>query len=192
MRAQTPSVTPTPSSWVTSGCADFYPTWDKRELPDTPENERRAQACVESSPYDALGCPQLAQKLSQEHRAGITFSESDLSMWRQCAPLNPSNSAKPGLKFGRPSPGRAYTSHEPLPPFLQHPVIVHTPTPAPAGELAPGASSPTSCSSSLGPIATFVEFAGGNMQASPTASMLKNGRYHGHASELDGQSSICS
>lgn len=170
--AQTPSATPTPLPWVTSGCADFYPKWNSRELPDTPENEHRAEACLRMSPFDAMGCPQLFQKLSEEHRAGIAYSDSDRSALESCFHHIPRNSTKPGLTFGRPSPGRAYTSHVPLPPSPpQHFISMPTPRPTPSNGPVSSLSSPSSVSLS-GPstLSTFTEFPGGEMQAAPTAS----------------------
>ncbi len=176
-RGQTATPAPTPSLRQTSGCAEFYPQWIKRELPDTPDNEKRALACLNMSPFDAPGCPQLIHKVNNERGAGIPMTLKEHSGLVVCAQSNPRNQQKfVGPPAGGWSHGRVYTNKLPLPPSAQHPTPAATPEP-PATELQPppGAAprSLTSRSaplSSTGPVPLFGEFAGGDMQASPTAS----------------------
>jgi hypothetical protein len=175
-RGQTATPAPTPSRWQTSGCADFYPKWIKREFPETPENEKRALACLNMSPFEALGCPALFQKLSQERSAGIPISAEDWAGIHSCVHLGGNPAYKPGPPQGRLSPGKVYTGKVPLPPSARHLITAPTPTPSgdpvptPSSDPPPNLTSPSTSSSSTDPVPLFSEFAGGDMQATPTAS----------------------
>jgi hypothetical protein len=95
-------------TWQNSGCADFYPKYSKRELPDTPQNVDRAGACFSISPWDASGCPQLIQRL-KERAPGIPMTVGEREEFVVCAERNPRNRQTfTGPPRGGWSPGKAY------------------------------------------------------------------------------------
>jgi hypothetical protein len=150
-------------TWKTLGCADFYPQWTKRELPDTPQNEARAGACLSISPFDAWGCPQLVQRL-KERGPDVPMTPEEHSYFHVCAEMNPRNRQTfTGPPLGGWSHGKGHVTRVPGPRApLSQPRVA---TPAPSGDPTPSASSPSTSSSGTDPISTFIDFAGGNMQA---------------------------
>jgi hypothetical protein len=193
-RAQTPSTNPILSQWRSSGCADFYPKYNKRELPDTPENEKRAFTCVGISPFLAAGCDEVSKRMQEDVRSGRPYTASELAKARSCVdlggnpaakytaaphPTNPTHGEGHGqiVPLTPPAPrggflfnGKSYPGpHYAGPPVSAGGQPFQAPTATPTPSEGPE-SSLLSPLSGTGTIATYVEFPGGEMEATPTAS----------------------